>query len=75
MVRRAARDLDIPIRILPVPTVREAAGLALSSRSRFLAPDERARAPLLHAALTRAAATIAAARLGGVRLLDNVAVS
>lgn len=59
VVRRAARDLDIPIRILAVPTVREADGLALSSRNRFLASDQRVRAPLLHAALSRAAAAIA----------------
>jgi pantoate--beta-alanine ligase len=62
VVRRASRDLDIPIRILPVPTMREADGLALSLRNRFLAPDERARAPLVHAALTRAAGAIATGR-------------
>ncbi len=60
VVRRAASDLDIPIRILPVPTVREADGLALSSRNRFLSPMQRATAPLLHAALRRAAARIGA---------------
>lgn len=62
VVRRAARDLDIPIRILPVPTMRETDGLAMSSRNRFLTPAERTRAPLLHAALTRAAAAIAGGR-------------
>jgi pantoate--beta-alanine ligase len=60
VVRRAARDLDIPIRILPVPTVREADGLALSSRNRFLSPAERATAPQLHAAMRRAAHAITA---------------
>jgi len=60
VVSRAARDLDIPVRILPVPTMREADGLALSSRNRFLSPEERARAPLLYAALRRAAARIVA---------------
>jgi pantoate--beta-alanine ligase len=124
VVTRMARDLDIPIRILPVPTVREADGLAMSSRNRFLSEAERATAPLLHRVMTRAAADIvagaalpgvleaglaalraagfapdylavveaetlrpldaprrdgpmrlvAAARLGGVRLLDNIAV-
>lgn len=58
VVTRMARDLDIPIRILPVPTVREADGLAMSSRNRFLAPQERATAPLLHRAMTQAAAAI-----------------
>lgn len=60
VVRRAARDLDIPIRVLPVPTVREPDGLALSSRNRFLSPAERATAPQLHAALRRAATRIGA---------------
>jgi pantoate--beta-alanine ligase len=60
VVRRMAGDLDIPVRILPVPTLREADGLALSSRNRFLSPTERATAPLLHAALRRAAGRIAA---------------
>ncbi|WP_198378614.1 pantoate--beta-alanine ligase, partial [Neoroseomonas rubea] len=59
VVTRMAADLDIPIRILPVPTVREADGLALSSRNRFLTPAERGTAPLLHRVMTEAAATIA----------------
>lgn len=60
VVHRAARDLDIPIHILPVPTVRDADGLALSSRNRFLTVEERARAGLLYAALSRAATAVAA---------------
>jgi pantoate--beta-alanine ligase len=60
VVTRMARDLDIPIRILPVPTVREADGLAMSSRNRFLGAAERAVAPLLHAQMVRAAAAIMA---------------
>jgi pantoate--beta-alanine ligase len=60
VVTRMARDLDIPIRILPVPTVREADGLAMSSRNRFLSEAERATAPLLHQVMTRAAAEIMA---------------
>jgi pantoate--beta-alanine ligase len=59
VVRRAARDLDLRIRILPVETVREADGLALSSRNRFLSAGERALAPRLHAAMRRAADRIA----------------
>ncbi len=60
VVTRMARDLDIPIRILAVPTVREADGLAMSSRNRFLSEAERATAPLLHQVMTRAAAEIMA---------------
>ena len=58
VVTRMALDLDIPIRILPVATVREADGLAMSSRNRFLSPDDRARAPLLLRVMTQAASAI-----------------
>ena len=59
VVTRMAADLDIPIRILPVETVREADGLALSSRNRFLSPQERATAPVLFRTMTAAAEAIA----------------
>ncbi len=44
VVRRMVEDLDVPIEVLVCPTVREADGLALSSRNVFLSPDERRRA-------------------------------
>ena len=59
VIRRFARDLDIPVRIAGAPTVREADGLALSSRNSYLTPAERAVAPALNRALTRAAAELA----------------
>ena len=58
VVTRMARDLFIPVRILPGPTMRESDGLALSSRNRYLDPDQRALAPLLHKALSDCAARI-----------------
>jgi pantoate--beta-alanine ligase len=119
VIRRMVRDLDMPIRIVGCPTVREADGLAMSSRNRFLSAEERAMAPAVYRALRQAADALAsgtvadaalaaaiealtrqgfgvdylalveaeslrpttilpgrlivAARLGGVRLLDNIA--
>ena len=56
VIRRAVADLDMGFAIHGMPTVREADGLALSSRNRYLAPAERAAAPTLHAVLSRIAA-------------------
>jgi len=51
VLRKLVRDLDFPLRVEIVPTVREPDGLALSSRNVYLSPQERAAAPSLHAAL------------------------
>ncbi len=59
VVRRLARDLDIPVRIEGVATVREADGLALSSRNAYLAPEERRTAPLVYRVLRETAGVIA----------------
>jgi pantoate--beta-alanine ligase len=61
VVERLVRDLDVPVRIVPCPTVREKDGLALSSRNRYLSPAERRAAPLLRRAL-RAAAQVLRSR-------------
>jgi pantoate--beta-alanine ligase len=60
-----ARDLDIPARIAGVPTLREADGLALSSRNVYLSSEERRTAPLLNCVL-RDVATEIASRPDGV---------
>lgn len=60
VIKRMARDLDIPVEIEGVPTVREADGLALSSRNAYLTPDERKAAPTLYRSISSVAAEVAA---------------
>jgi pantoate--beta-alanine ligase len=54
VLRKMTRDLNLPVRILAGPTVREADGLAMSSRNAFLEPAERKAAACVFQALTRA---------------------
>ncbi|NCF23171.1 MAG: pantoate--beta-alanine ligase [Gammaproteobacteria bacterium] len=51
VIRHMTADLSLPIRIITAPTVREADGLAMSSRNQYLSDAERAVAPQLHASL------------------------
>jgi pantoate--beta-alanine ligase len=59
VIRRMAADLNVPLRVVGVPTVREADGLAMSSRNRHLSPAERRIAPSIYTALLGARARIA----------------
>ncbi len=60
VIRRMTEDLCLPVGILGVPTVREADGLALSSRNGYLLPEERARAPAVRRALEHASVRLRA---------------
>lgn len=59
VIRRMADDLNVPVRIVGVPIVRESDGLAMSSRNRHLSAEERRVAPAIYHALLRAQSRIA----------------
>jgi pantoate--beta-alanine ligase len=81
LIRRMVRDLDMPVEIAGLPTVREPDGLAMSSRNKFLSPEERARAVEISRALFaarehwRAGRTDAAALIGDVETTLSPAVT
>jgi pantoate--beta-alanine ligase len=72
VLRRMVRDLDLPVELAVMPTVREPDGLALSSRNVRLSPDERARALSLSRAL-RAAETAVATGERDTRAIERAA--
>jgi pantoate--beta-alanine ligase len=74
VVRRLVLDLAIPCEIVAYPTVREPDGLAMSSRNRYLAPDERRVAPALHRTLLEATGRLGDGRDAGP-VLDAAARS
>jgi pantoate--beta-alanine ligase len=73
VITRMTQDLLLPVQIVPVPTVREADGLALSSRNRFLSATERETAPALHAAMRGTKALLEAGAGVQAALADGVA--
>lgn len=58
IIRRMVQDLNLDVEIIRLPVVREADGLAMSSRNIFLSPEERKAAPVLYRALQRAQSMI-----------------
>jgi pantoate--beta-alanine ligase len=60
IIQQLLRDLDLEVRLVVVPTVREPDGLAMSSRNRYLNARERVQAPAIYAALLAGVAAIAA---------------
>jgi pantoate--beta-alanine ligase len=70
VIRRLASDLNLPVAIEALPTIREPDGLAMSSRNALLSPDARARALALPAALEAARTLAAAGESSAQTLLD-----
>ena len=70
IIRRMVRDLNFPIEVIGVPTVREADGLALSSRNQYLDTDGRAAAPVLYQAMLRVKELAADGENSVTRLID-----
>ncbi|MBX3161352.1 MAG: pantoate--beta-alanine ligase [Deltaproteobacteria bacterium] len=69
IIRRMVRDLDFGIEIVGVPIVREADGVALSSRNAYLSPEQRAAARVLSAGLEAAARAVASGECDAAQLL------
>ncbi|MBL8259140.1 MAG: pantoate--beta-alanine ligase [Candidatus Competibacteraceae bacterium] len=71
VIRRLVEDLNFPIEIIGVPTVRETDGLAMSSRNGYLTAEERAIAPTLHATLAASAERLRAGERDHQRLAEE----
>jgi pantoate--beta-alanine ligase len=72
VIRRMVQDLDMPIEIVPCPTVREPDGLAMSSRNAYLSQEERVRATSLSRALFLARDRIAAGEYDAASLTTGI---
>lgn len=72
LLERMVADLHIPVRVVSGATLREADGLALSSRNRYLSGDERRLAPALHAALVRTAHALVACDVLNAAMVDTM---
>lgn len=73
VLRRVVADLDLPVEIVGCPIVREADGLALSSRNRYLTTEQRTHALVLSRALARAAARAADGETDAVSIAEELA--
>ena len=58
VIQKMVQDLNFPVKIVVAPTVREKDNLAMSSRNKYLSPEERAQAPVLYKAIQKAKETL-----------------
>jgi len=72
VIQRMVRDLNIPVKIVVAPTLREADGLAMSSRNKYLDPEHRAQAVILYHALQAAKAAVKAKSIAAGRLKGDL---
>jgi pantoate--beta-alanine ligase len=72
MIRRMARDLDMPVEIVPCPTVREPDGLAMSSRNAYLSKGDRKQAVSLSRALFAARDRVTAGERDAKSLTERI---
>lgn len=70
VIRQMVRDLDLPLAIVGAPTLREADGLAMSSRNRYLSADERRIAPLVHQVIVEVATRVGAGEAADIACAD-----
>ncbi len=72
VLKRMIRDLDFPVRVRTVPTVREPDGLAMSSRNRYLDEGDRRRAVVLHRSLLEGRRTVRAGERDAGKILRRI---
>ena len=72
VIRRLVADLNLPVEVRVLPTVREVDGLAMSSRNRYLAPDDRRRATALVRSLRRAAELVAEGQTSAAVVAEEI---
>lgn len=72
VIERMVRDLDMPIEVVGIPTLREPDGLAMSSRNRYLAPEERERALGIVRGLRQAHAAFGSGERDAAKLVAQV---
>ncbi len=71
IIERMTRDLNMDLEIVPFPTVREAGGLAMSSRNTYLSPEEREKALLIYASMTRLQELVKSGKRDAAFLVDQ----